>query len=88
MNHRAIFGLSYCLAIMDDLKRQEPATHTRRYRDLTRMEGDVVRLLDTYPSPPILPGTALHGLACQVFDVMDAALKGGADTIIKEYGEI
>lgn len=88
MNHRAIFGLSYCLAIMDDLKRQEPAIHTRRYRELTRMEIDVVRLLDTYPSPPILPGTELHRLACEVFDAMDSALKGGADTIIKEHEEI
>lgn len=87
MNHRAIFGLSYSLALLDDLKRQEPATHTRRYRDIDRLETETLRLLGTYPSPAVVPGTALHDLACKVYDAMDAALRQGVESGAFDAGE-
>lgn len=70
----AMFGLSYCLAVIEHLQKREPVKHSRRTRKLSDVHTRLMELMDLYPGD--VPADMVER-AAQVFDVMDEKLKEG-----------
>ena len=70
----AMFGLSYCLAVIEHLQKREMVKHSRRTRKLSDVHTRLMELMDLYPGD--VP-TDMVERAAQVFDVMDERLRNG-----------
>ena len=68
----AMFGLSYCLAVIEHLQKREMVKHSRRTRKLVDVHGRLMELMDLYPGD--VPADMVEH-AAQVFDVMDERLR-------------
>jgi hypothetical protein len=66
-NKEALFGLSFSIAVAESLMAQEPAKHTLRYRQLSKVVKVCMETLDCYPGEL---DAAYMDHAARVFDTL------------------